>query len=183
MEKYSCVYKGVRMKSLKNALKLIIITILLSYLLIGCTRNSDIEVDNLKSDDIQYINRHYSITDEVWVSSLSEGITYTDFIDGSKVFACNKLNCSHKPGTACLAHPDEKGGGFFEYPFLYNEKLYYFNERYADILLISSNPDGSDKEVLAELDFGLQGSYILRVGSKLYYWGKGRRKNKTRMGL
>ena len=96
MEKYSCVYKGVRMKSLKNALKLIIITILLSYLLIGCTRNSDIEVDNLKSDDIQYINRHYSITDEVWVSSLSEGITYTDFIDGSKVFACNKLNCSHK---------------------------------------------------------------------------------------
>lgn len=159
--------------------KLISVIIILSCILIGCRGKKEYVSS---SNHIQYINSVYSITDELWLSSMN-GINYNDFEKGTRVYACNKLNCPHDSDSGCMAYPDEeKGEGFFEYPFLYNDKLYYFDSRYEEVLLISSNPDGSEKEVVGEHRIELRGMDVLRVESKLYYWGIVEEKESTNDG-
>lgn len=152
--------------------KYISILLFITCILIGCSKRKTTE--ELKRNDLQYINTHYSMTDRVFISSIN-GIYYKDFINNSKVYACNQLDCTHQPNSGCMAYPDvKKNEGLFSYPFIYNNKLYYFDTRYGDnnILLLRSELDGSNKETLAEHKLSsLQGSDVLRVGNKLYYWG------------
>ncbi len=162
--------------------KTIKVIMILTCLLIGCSPNK--ETDGSNTNDIQYIENTGSITDTAFVSTLDGGISYMNFENGTKVYACNQLDCTHQVDSDCLAFGDEeKGESSFVYPFLYNDKLYYFDERCEEILLTTSLPDGSEKEVIAEQEIELAGVDVLRVGSKLYYWGKVEEKEITNEGI
>ena len=158
------------------------ILIFLMCILIGCSDYKTTE--ELNPDDLQYINNHYSMTDSAFISSM-DGIHYKDFMNGTRIYACSQLDCTHMSNSGCMAYPDvKKNEGLFSFPFIYNTKLYYFDTRSDNnILLIRSQLDGSNKEALGEQKLSsLEGNEVLRVGSKLYYWGNWKETDLTEDG-
>ena len=145
--------------------------LLMICVLTGCAHHNTKEDSN--PDDLQYINLNNSMTDSVFLSCMN-GIHYEDLLNNTRIYACSQLDCTHMPNSGCMVYPDvKKNEGLFSYPFIYNDKLYYFDTRPDNnIILNRSQLDGSNKEALAEQKLSsLQGTNALRVGSKLYYWG------------
>lgn len=94
-------------------------------------------------------------------------IYYYDYTGNNEVYACSQANCSHNVA-------DYKSGkincnalvkGEVKYPFIYNEKLYYFVAYNNKAILWQSEADGTDKEKIVETDFKLYpGSFVMADG-------------------
>src|SRR5690554_2471177 len=158
----------------------------LLFFLSGCSiieRGKGANDKGLKdTTDIQYISSYSSMYDSTLVKKSNGGLLFVDLVNGVKVYACNQPGCQHTGGedSNCLAFPNKNRGdfGFFDYPFVYKNQLYYFSETYeVTIRLNRSELDGSNYTIVYEQDLdrvnfksGVLTRDIIRVENKIYYW-------------
>ena len=154
----------------------------LLFFIAGCSITGDKKAsgkDQKDITDIQYISRNRSMYNSTLVES-SDGLHFVDLVNDIKVYACNQPGCQHIEGSNCLAFPNKNRGdfGFFDYPFVYENLLYYFSETYeGKIRLNRSELDGSNYTIVYEQDLdrvnfksGVLTRDIIRVENKIYYW-------------
>jgi hypothetical protein len=151
--------------------KLLGIAVLLTFILMftACGNNK-------QDSEEEYITlyKQKSFSNEFVVMSEQDGdysnIFYYDYTTNCEVYACGQPNCSHditdyKMGKInCNAIIE----GEVKYPFLYEDKLYYFVENEGRESLWQSNTDGTQKEKIIDMEFQLyDGTFVMAKG-KVY---------------
>lgn len=156
-----------------NMRKKVILTLLCIigiYVLTGCGQEK-----KENNDEYVEIQMHKSYCNDLVVESQSNmeysTIYFYDYSSDSEVYACSQANCTHSVEDygAGKINCNAIVEGDARYPFLYNEKLYYFLGDNDSEVLWCSNVDGTNKEKVLEMDFPLDdyATFSLRQG-KLY---------------
>lgn len=97
-------------------------------------------------------------------------IYYYDYKNNSEVYACGQANCSHNVADYKMGKINCNAiiEGEVKYPFLYEDKLYYFVENADGESLWQSNTDGTQKEKVIDTEFQLyDGTFVMAKG-KVY---------------
>ncbi|WP_308609520.1 hypothetical protein [uncultured Eubacterium sp.] len=153
---------------------------ILGMTILGClcfTACNSSKVEN-KSDEV-VITQNKSICDGIMVACENEDeygkIFYYDYKSKKEIYACSQANCNHKV-TSNKAGDIKCNAiikGKVEYPFIYNERLYYIVNNNEKDYLWSSKTDGTDKKKEKEFKFPIfdNGEYVLKSG-KMYIASK-----------
>ncbi|MFQ9514455.1 MAG: hypothetical protein ACLRZ9_01370 [Eubacterium sp.] len=140
-----------------------------AFLFTGCNSKK-------KVVDQEYIalEEYKSFCGELAVHSEIDGdysrIYYYDYKSGKEIFACGQANCSHQSSDyiAGKINCNAVIEGEVQYPFVYQSKLYYFVVNSNNSVLWKSNTDGTQKEIVAELEFAINNCESAFVKGNVY---------------
>ncbi len=128
------------------------------------------------NDKVVKLEAYKSFANGLAVESeeVSEGsmLYYYDYKNQKEVYACGQANCSHS--TSEYKDGKINCNAYIQYgalyPFVYNDKLYYFVQPTNDnAVLWKSNTDGTEKEKVADTGIKLyEGAQCLLANGKVY---------------
>ncbi len=154
--------------------KKLLLMVVCTFMVLNCCACDKNEPVKKTKDEVTELNPFKSVTDDLLVAREGGECTalyYYDYDRNGYLYACGRKNCSHniEEYQNGIIQCDAIIDGATYYPFVYNDRTFYFVEGDEGYSLWSSKQDGTDKKKKADLNFTLNTeSKGVRCQDKVY---------------